>query len=132
MRWVFIAALATLAALGAVACSGQNTVSGTITFGGDTTIPDGSVLTVQLRDASYQDAASILIAEQTIENPKRFPLAFSVQYDPDDIDQRAIYGLGIRITLNDRLLYINDTAFDVLTRGNPHRNVKTWVVAVGS
>ena len=132
LRLVFAAALITLAVLGAAACSGRNTVSGTITFDGDAAIPDGSVLTVQLRDVSYQGAASILIAEQTIENPKRFPLDFSVQYDPGDIDQRAIYGLGIRITLNDRLLYINDTAFDVLTRGNPHRNVKTWVVAVGS
>ena len=55
-----------------------------------------------------------------------------MQYDPDDIEQRAIYGLAIRITLSDRLLYINDTAFDVLTRGNPSRNVKTWVIAVGS
>ena len=132
MRLVFTAALVALAALGAVACSGQDTVSGTITFDGDAAIPAGSVLTVQLRDVSYQDAASTLIAEQTIENPERFPLDFSVQYDPDDIDQRAIYGLGIRITLNDRLLYINDTAFDVLTRGNPSSNVKTWVVAVGS
>ena len=132
MRMIFAIALVTLATLGAVACSGQNTVSGTITFDGDAAIPDGSVLTIQLRDVSYQDAASILIAEQTIENPKRFPQGFSVQYDPDDIDQRATYGLAITITLGERLLYINDTAFDVLTRGNPSRNVKTWVIAVGS
>lgn len=132
MRLVFAIALTTLSALGAVACSGHNTVSGTITFDGDAAIPDDAVLVVQLRDVSYQDVASILIAEQTIQNPKRFPLSFSVQYDPDSIDQRAIYGLGIRISLGDRLLYTNDTAFDVLTRGNPSRNVKTWVIAVGS
>ena len=132
MRLAFAVTLVTLATLGATACSERDTVSGTITFDGAAAIPDGSVLTIQLRDVSYQDAASILIAEQTIENPKRFPLDFSVQYDPDDIEQRAIYGLAIRITLGDRLLYINDTAFDVLTRGNPSRNVKTWVIAVGS
>ena len=52
-------------------------------------------------------------------------------YDPGDIDQRATYGLQVRVTLHDRLIYINDTAFDVLTRGNPSRGVDMWVIAVG-
>ena len=114
-------------------CTGdRNTVTGTITFDGDQAIPAGAVLTVQLRDVSYQDASSILIASQTIEDPERFPIEFSVPYDPDEIDSRAIYGLQVRIDSSDgRLIYINDTAFDVLTRGNPSRGVDMWVIAVG-
>ena len=114
-------------------CTGdRNTVTGTITFDGDQAIPAGAVLTVQLRDVSYQDASSILIASQTIEDPERFPIEFSVPYDPDEIDSRAIYGLQVRIDSADgRLIYINDTAFDVLTRGNPSRRVDMWVIAVG-
>ncbi len=109
----------------------HNTVTGTITFDGDPTIPGGAVLTVELRDVSYQDAPSRLIASQTIKDPERFPINFAVRYQPDDIDPRATYGLGIRVTLNDRLIYINDTAFDVLTRGNPTHGLNVWVIAVG-
>ncbi len=108
----------------------HNTVTGTITFQGDPTIPDGAVLTVELRDVSYQDAASTLIASQTISKPERFPIDFAVRYQPSDIDPRATYGLGIRVTRNDRLIYINDTAFDVLTRGNPTHGLNVWVIAV--
>ncbi len=109
----------------------HNTVTGTITFQGDPTIPAGAVLTVELRDVSYQDAASTLIASQTIPNPQRFPIDFAVRYQPNDIDPRATYGLSIRVTLNNRLIYINDTAFDVLTRGNPTHGLNVWVIAVG-
>ena len=108
----------------------HNTVTGTITFQGDPTIPAGAVLTVELRDVSYQDAASILIASQTIPNPRRFPIDFAIRYQPSDIDPRATYGLSIRVTLNNRLIYINDTAFEVLTRGNPTHGLNVWVIAV--
>ena len=124
-------ALAFILVLVASACTGGSAVTGTITFDGDQTIPDGAVLTVQLRDMSYQDASAILIASQTIENPGRFPIDFSVPYEPDEIDSRATYGLQVRVTSDDRLIFINDTAFDVLTRGNPSRGVDMWVIAVG-
>ena len=125
---VLIAAL-TLVIAG---CLGErNAVTGTITFDGDPTIPAGAVLAVELRDVSLQDASSTLIASQTIEDPERFPIDFSVSYEPDDIDPQATYGLQVRITVQDRLMYINDTSFDVLTRGNPGRGVDMWVVAVG-
>ena len=110
----------------------HNTVTGTITFQGHPTIPPGAVLTVALRDVSYQDAASKLIASQTIQNPQRFPIDFAIRYQPSDIDPRATYGLGIRVTLNQRLIYINDTAFNVLTRGNPTHGLNVWVIAVGN
>ena len=123
-----IGALALVAAACSVAC---NEVTGTITFDGDPAIPAGAVLTVEVRDVSYQDAPSTLIASQTIENPERFPIDFAVPYKPDDIDPRAIYGLQVRGVLDDRLIYINDTAFDVITDGNPKRGVDIWVIAVG-
>lgn len=130
---VFIAIMLVAAAMLVAAGCGllSNAVSGTITHDGDQAIPEGAVVTVQVRDVSYQDAAAPLIASQTIENPGRFPIDFSVPYEPGDIDSRATYGLGIRIMLDSRLIYINDTAFEVLTRGNPKRGVDVWVVSVG-
>ncbi len=132
MRVVIAIVLVAAAMLVAVSCGLlSNAVSGTITYDGDQAIPEGAVVTVQVRDVSYQDAAAPLIASQTITDPGRFPIDFSVPYEPDDIDSRAIYGLQVRIALDDRLIYINDTAFEVLTRGNPKRSVDMWVVSVG-
>ena len=105
-------------------------VTGTITFNGHAAIPDGAVLSVELRDTSLQDVSSVLIASQTIEDPQRFPIRFTVPYDPEGIAPRATYSLSISINLDDRLIFINDTAFDVLTRGNPSLNVETWVISV--
>ncbi len=132
MRIVSAIILIAALALMAVACGERNAVTGTITFDGDQAIPEGAVMEVQLRDVSYQDAAAPLIASQTIEDPGRFPVDFAVAYQPGDIDPRATYGLQVRVTLHDRLIYINDTAFDVLTRGNPGRGIDTWVIAVGN
>ena len=129
MRVVSIILIAALALMTA-ACGDRNAVTGTITFDGDQAIPDGAVMEVQLRDVSYLDAAAPLIASQTIDGPGRFPVDFAVPYEPDDIDPRAVYGLQVSVTLNDRLIFVNDTAFDVLTRGNPSRGVDMWVIAV--
>ena len=131
MRIVSAIILTAALALTLAACGDRNAVTGTVTFDGDQAIPEGAVMTVQLRDVSYLDAPAPLIASQTIDDPGRFPVDFAVPYEPDDIDPRAVYGLQVRVTLHDRLLYINDTAFDVLTRGNPGRGVDMWVIAVG-
>ena len=126
-----IALIAALALLAGACGEDGNAVTGRIAFDGGPAIPAGAVLTVEVRDVSLMDAPSKLIASQTIEDPRRFPVHFAVPYEPDRIDARAIYGLQITITLDDQLIYINDTAFDVITRGNPASDVETWVVAVG-
>lgn len=132
MQVVLAVILLVALALAPAACGeDSHAVTGTITFDGNQSIPDGAVLEVQLRDVSYQDAPAPLIASQTIDDPGSFPIDFAVPYEPDDIDDRATYGLQTRITLNDRLIYINDTAFEVLTRGNPTRGIDMWVIAVG-
>ena len=132
MRLLSAVILAAALTLAIGACGeGRDAVTGTITFDGDPSIPPGAVLTVELRDVSYQDAPSELISSQTIESPERFPIDFAVPYKPDEIDPRATYGLQVRITRNEHLIYINDTAFDVLTRGNPSHGVHVWVIAVG-
>ena len=110
------------------ACGDGNAVTGTITFDGEPSIPEGADLTVQLRDVSYQDAPAPLISSQTIEDPGSFPVDFAVPYDPNAIDDLATYGPQVSVTLDDRLLYVNDTSFNVLTFGYPSRGVDMWVV----
>lgn len=97
-------------------------VSGTVTYRERLALSEGASLVVELRDVSYQDAEAPLIARQTIENPGQVPIRFEVGYHRDDIDDRNVYGISARIIESDgRLAFTNDTAYDVITRGNPSR-----------
>ncbi len=97
-------------------------VIGTVTYRERIALSPGAVVTVQLRDTSLMDVASELIAEQVITNPGQVPIEFEVRYNEDDINPRNTYSIQARITESDgRLAFINDTAYDVITRGNPTR-----------
>ena len=95
-------------------------VSGTVTYRERIALTPGARLVVELRDVSLQDTAAPLIAGQTIENPGQVPIAFRVAYSRADISSRNTYAIQARIIESDgRLAFINDTAYDVITRGNP-------------
>ena len=97
-------------------------VTGTVTYRERIALSPGAIVTVQLRDTSLMDVASELIAEQVITNPGQVPISFEVHYNEDDINPRNTYSIQARITESDgRLAFINDTAYDVITRGNPTR-----------
>ena len=97
-------------------------VSGTVTYREDIPLTPGAQLVVDLRDTSYADASSELIARQTITNPGQVPIAFKVEYNEDDIDPNNTYSVQVSIVEADgRLAFINDTAYDVITRGKPTR-----------
>ena len=95
-------------------------VAGRVTFGGgEVTLPEGAVVTVQLLDTSLADAAATIIGEQIIRDARGLPLAFRVDYDPAAIKDRNEYSLQATVRHDGRLLYINDTVHLVLTRGAP-------------
>ena len=97
-------------------------VTGTVTYRERIALSPGATLEVQLRDVSLQDASSVLIAEQVIPNPGQVPVKFRVKYKRADPDQRNTYSITARIKESDgRLAFINDTAYEVITRGNPNR-----------
>ncbi len=138
VKSVLLGAIATaLIVLGAAACqddtepsnsktevtSGRSpnaSVSGTVTYRERIALTPGATLEVSLRDVSLQDTASTLIARQTITDPGQVPIKFKVEYNRDDIESRNTYAVQARIVESDgRLAFINDTAYDVITRGNP-------------
>jgi len=101
---------------------GDSSVSGTVTYRERIELTPGARLIVQIRDTSYADAAAELIAEQVISDPGQVPISFKVPYDADDIDSGNVYSVSARIEESDgRLAFINDTAYDVITRGSPKR-----------
>lgn len=97
-------------------------VTGSVTYGKGATLPAGAALTVELRDVSRADAPSILIARQVIPHPGPPPIAFRLDYRRADIDPRNTYSVSARVeTAEGKLLFINDTAYLVLTYSHPDR-----------
>lgn len=97
-------------------------VRGTVTYRERLALTPGAKLVVELRDVSYQDAAAPLIARQTISDPGQVPIGFEVGYNRDDVDSRNVYSIQARIIESDgRLAFTNDTAYEVITRGNPSK-----------
>ena len=100
----------------------NTSVKGTVTYRESLDLTPGAVLIVELRDVSYQDASSILIARQTISSPGQVPIDYEVRFNRDDIYPRHTYGISARIVESDgRFAFTNDTAHDVITGGNPDR-----------
>ena len=98
------------------------TVSGSVTYRERLALSQGAKLVVELRDVSYQDAAAPLIARQTISDPGQVPIKFKIEYNRDDIDSWNVYSITARIVeSDDRLAFINDTAYEVITRGKPSK-----------
>ena len=99
---------------------GDAWVHGTVTYRERIALTPDATLIVQLRDTSLMDVASELIAEQVTPNPGQVPISFAIAYESAAIDPRNTYSVQARITEADgRLAFINDTAYDVITRGNP-------------
>ena len=97
-------------------------LNGSVSYNERLALTPEATLIVELRDTSYADAASRLIASQSIASPGQVPIKFNLAYNPDLIDQRNRYSVSARIVEADgRLAFINDTAYEVLTRGNPKR-----------
>ena len=105
-------------------------VTGTITYRERIALSPDAVVEVKLSDVSLMDVSSITIEEQVILNPGQVPIDFEIEYDPDEIDERFTYAIQVRIMENGRLLFINDTAYDVITRNNPD-HVDIVLVRVG-
>lgn len=94
-------------------------VIGTVNTAQPTEIPAGTT-TIQVQDVSRADAPAIVIGEQVITGPTAFPFPFEVVYNPEDIDPRFTYAIGVRITDGaGSLLFTNTSAYNVITHDNP-------------
>ena len=109
----------------------DNVVSGTITYRQRSALPATAVLIVKIVDVSRADVSSMTVAEQRIETAgKQVPIPFDMAYDRRKIDERNRYAVQAEIRDGDRLLFISDTSYPVITQGNP-RAVDITLVPVG-
>jgi len=106
----------------AVNAAGAGVVSGTVAYRERIAMPENAVLTMQLLDVSLADAPAKVIAEQKFTFAgHQVPLPFELHYDAAKIDPKHMYALSARITVNEQLMFMNTTAYRVITLGNPIR-----------
>jgi putative lipoprotein len=130
-----------LAALLFAGCSGMHAmpenqpgqaarVAGSVSYRQRIALPPSARLTVRLLDVSRADAPALVLGEQVIEaDGRQVPFAFEIAYDPAEIDDRYSYAIQARIEDGDRLLFISDRHYPVITRGAP-RQVEMVLKAV--
>ncbi|AXK40778.1 YbaY family lipoprotein [Crenobacter cavernae] len=78
-------------------------------------------VSVRLLDVSLADAPSTVLAEQIIELPKAFPVAFSLCYDRASIKPGHRYTVDARVYVKGELKQLNQTPVPVLGPGLPTR-----------
>ena len=94
-------------------------ITGSVTYRQRIALLPNAVVEVKLIDVSRADAPAVTIGEHVIENPGQVPIAFEIEYNPEDIDERFSYAVQARITEEGKLRFINDTRYSVITRGSP-------------
>lgn len=109
---------------------GKAAVTGNI-IGPEGVLEPGLVVKVQLLDVSLQDVAAKVLGEQTLRDPKQFPIPFAVAYDPTKVSTTGLmYAIGVRIEQDGKLRYINDTRISVISNGSPTTDVKAPVIKI--
>jgi len=129
-RWkIFVGAALLLATasgcasnLPAPADGGQGKASanltGMVTCRVRTVLPPDAYVQVELVDISRQDAPGRTIAMKEIApEGRQFPLPFSIAYGPGAIDPTHTYAVTVRIVAGQRLLFVNNSVYPVLTNG---------------
>ncbi len=94
-------------------------VTGNVFYLQRVALPPDAQLRVVLADVSKMDVAAQVLAEQTIYGPLRVPVAFRLEYDTTQIDERMSYAIQARIESDGELLFITTDSHPVITRGHP-------------
>ena len=122
-KWLLPALVAGCSGMGAAPEGGGTTtarVTGTVTYLQRIALPPNAVIKVQLIDVSRADAPAIVLGEQVIQaGGKQVPFAFEIAYDRAKIEPNHSYAVGARIEDGDKLRFINDQRYAVITRGAP-------------
>lgn len=95
---------------GAVAAE-EIAVTGEVSYRERIALPPNAVLTVQLSDMSLPDAPAV--AEQTVDPAGQVPIRFEIKFDGAVVTPEADYALQARITVDNKIWFINDERYPV-------------------
>lgn len=94
-------------------------VTGTVTYRERIALPPDAVVQVQLLDVSLMDVSAKQLAEQTIKPQHQVPIPFRLVFRSGDIDERMTYAVRATIRSGEKLLFVTDRSYSVLTGGMP-------------
>lgn len=95
------------------------TVSGTVVFRERIGLTSESRLQVALNDVSLSASPAPVIANSIIDNPGQSPIAFSIEYDPDRIDEKHSYSISAKVLDRGQLILESDSISPAITLNAP-------------
>jgi putative lipoprotein len=95
-------------------------IQGSVTYRERIALPPTAQLEIVLADVSLADAPYRKISDLKITPAGQVPIQFTIEYDPTKINPNFTYAVMARITDDGKLLFINDTSYQVITRGRPN------------
>lgn len=105
-------------------------ITGTITLSGSHPPGLASRLEISLTDVSAEDG-SVAIARQLIDAPEHFPAEYVLPYRSSDVQAQHRYTVSARLLDEGRPQWATDTAYAVITQGNP-THIDIRLVKVGA
>ncbi len=92
-------------------------IEGTVTYRERIALTPEATFEITLEDVSRADAVAEIIARVRRKSPGQVPISFKLEYDVARIQPGHDYVLRARITEAGRLMFINDTNYQVLVPG---------------
>jgi putative lipoprotein len=134
VAWLLAASLLGACANGEGPTPAESTtevVTGSITYRERIALTNAAVVEVELADVSVVDGPAEIVSTQRILRPGQVPVHFKLEYPAARIDPSHRYTVQARIREGDRLVFATDTAYPVITMGNP-LVAQVAVILVGS
>jgi copper homeostasis protein (lipoprotein) len=97
---------------------GAAQVKGTVTHRERIALTPDAVFEATLEDISKADAPAVVVGSIRLDKLGQVPIRFEIPYDPARIDQSHSYSVRARILVGQRLMFITDQVYPVLTRGH--------------
>ena len=97
-------------------------ITGTVSYLERIALPPNAIIQVRLEDVALADAPAKTIAQERITlGDRQVPIPFELKFDPKTIEEKHTYVVTARILVDDKLRFLSDKAYPVLTRNNPVR-----------
>lgn len=93
------------------------TITGTVSYRERIALSPQAILSIALQDVSRADAKAITLARTELSEAGQVPIAFELDFDPANIDERMTYVIRAEIRDRGGLMFTTDTHTPVLTRG---------------
>jgi len=90
-------------------------IAGSVVYRHRIALPPGSIVEVSITDASVPDPAAAIVGQtEIVTRGQQVPLPFRVQYDEAAIAPGHRYLAKVRVLIEGRVRWINDTANPVI------------------